>query len=256
MKRKYALQCLTIASLSLPLAVGCGGNSSTTAENTAAPTGAAASTSNQATAASSTSTAAQPTVFDGAGTEPAQAVAIFLDSLRRGDETAANAVLTSKSREEIAKTNRVLQPLGTPEGQFKIGRMSYPYSDSTDVALVECIWTEPAQGSEPEVSIDIVCEVHKESEGWRISGMVVSLTGTEETVVLDFEDAGSLEATIEAATSQPPAQSTANTAPANAANQAPYGSLPQLPSFPQGAGGSTGVDQIALPPLNDSPIRR
>jgi len=254
MKRTYALHCLTVAALSLPLAVGCGGNTTTTADITAAPTGAAASASSQATVAASDVTAAQPTVVDGAGTEPAQAVAIFLDSLRRGDETAANAVLTSKSREEIAKTNRVLQPLGTPEGKFKIGRLSFPYSDSSDVALVECIWTEPEQGGEPEVSIDIVCEVHKESEGWRIAGMVVSLTGTEETVVLDFEDAGSLESTIEAATSQPPAQSTANTA--NATNQTPYGNLPELPSFPQGSGGSTGVDQIALPPLNDSPIRR
>ncbi len=252
MKRKYALHCLTIAALSLPFAVGCGGNSTTTADNTAAPTGAAASTSNQATAA----TAAQPIVVDGAGTEPAQAVAIFLDSLRRGDETAANAVLTAKSREEIAKTNRVLQPLGTPEGQFKIGRLSFPYSDSTDVALVECIWTEPAQAGEPEVSIDIVCEVHKESEGWRISGMVVSLTGTEESVVLDFEDAGSLEATIEAATGQPKAQATATTTPGKSTNQATYGTLPELPSFPQATGGSTGIDQIALPPLNDSPIRR
>lgn len=254
MKRADALRCLTIAALSLPLTVGCGGGStSTTADNTPAAneakSGGSAST---ATATAGTATS-RPKVVDGAGTQPAQAVAIFLDSLRRGDETSANAVLTAKSREEIAKTNRVLQPLGTPEGQFKIGRLSFPYNDVSDVALVECVWTEPAQGGDPEVSIDIVCEVHEEAEGWRISGMVVSITGTEESVVLDFEDASSLEATIEAATSAPPVQSTANTA---AGSQANYGNLPELPSFPQGAGGSAGVDQIALPPQNDSPLRR
>jgi hypothetical protein len=254
MKRSYAFRCLTIAALSLPLTVGCGGGStSTTADNTPAAGGAKTSGSESTATATAGTTTSQPKVVDGAGTEPAQAVAIFLDSLRRGDETAANAVLTTKSREEIAKTNRVLQPLGTPEGQFKIGRLSFPYSDVSDVALVECVWTEPAQAGEPEISIDIVCEVHKESEGWRISGMVVSMTGTDESVVLDFEDANSLEATIEAATSAPPAQSTANS---NAASQTNYGNLPELPSFPQGASGSAGVDQIALPPQNDSPIRR
>ncbi len=248
--KRFNFRIITTALLALPLATGCGGKpASTTADSTGS------SNTNGPTTTTAQTNAPTASVIDGAGTEPAQSVAIFLDSLRRGDETAINSVLTAKSREEIAKTNQVLQPLGTPEGEYKIGRVGFPYSDSPDVALVECTWNEPALPGKPQVSMDIVCEVHKEPEGWRISGMVFSMTGTEDTVVLDFEDANSLEATLEAATGQSaqPAQSTATT------NQSPatqnFGNLPELPTYPQGNAPATNFDQIALPPQNDS-IRR
>ncbi len=72
---------------------GCnGGTDDKAAQNTASP-------------ASNSVAPMQPVVIDGVGTEPAQAVAVFLDSLRRGDEATANGVLTSLAREQVLKTN-------------------------------------------------------------------------------------------------------------------------------------------------------
>ena len=264
----------------LPLAIGCGGSDTSTNTDTDAPGGDAPATSDSGAIAPP---AANPAtvIAEGVKTAPAQSVAVFLDSLRRGDETAANGVLTAKAREELAKTAYAIQPLGTPEGQYKIGRVGFPYAEK-DIALVECTWTEPPVGDEPATTMDIVCEVHQETEGWRISGIGVTLAGTDDALVLDFEDAASLQATIDAATGQapttspqsqngqvqpnlPPAglpsggqmatQTAQQLTPAQSAPQTspPNPALPPLPSSNEpSAGGQT---QIALPP-NNGPIRR
>ncbi len=251
----------TLALLALPLATGCGGGG---AESAAPEDGATGSAPADGQAITQPASGAAQVVADGVGTEPAQSVAVFLDSLRRGDETAANSVLTSKAQQELAKTAYVIQPLGTPEGKYEIGRVGYPYEEKT-VALVECLWTEPAAGDQPEVTMDIVCEVHLESEGWRISGIGVTIPGTEEALVLDFEDADGLQQTIDAATGQTTAtgQSSGQQVAGQQLAEQPAGGLRPvgLPAYPEQLGGGTGQQtaapqQIALPPLPDAPIQR
>lgn len=263
-RKQFFHLALTIAALSLPVAVGCGKKSST------AP--ATAQSESTAKTAGQTAGNAATVVSDGAETAPAQTVAIFLDSLRKGDERVANGVLTTLAREELAKSTWQIQPLGTPAGQYKIGRVGFPYPEKT-VALVECTWTEPPVDGNAQEVMDIVCEVHQEAEGWRISGMGVTIPGTDQALVLDFEDAASLKATIEAAFGQtPPAGESAATLPAGtqiangqAANTqaaTPAG----LPAFPQGETlpGNAAIaspalpsyPQIALPPLDNAPINR
>lgn len=249
---------LTLAALSLPIAAGCGDGSS------AAP----ATAQNEAVQASTSSIGDPSTMInDGAGTAPAQTVAIFLDSLRKGDEQAANGVLTTLARQELPKTTYQIQPLGSPAGQYKIGRVSFPYAEKT-VALVECTWTEPpVEGNAQEV-MDIVCEVHQEAEGWRISGIGVNVPGTDQALVLDFEDAASLQATIDSATGQaPPAGQPVSGAP-TAGTQVATGQQAGLPAFPTSptlpSGGAPATQgqplpsypQIALPPLDNAPINR
>ena len=109
------------------------------------------------------------------------------------------------------------------------------------MALVECQWTEPsAAGQEPDV-IDIVCEVHQEAEGWRIAGLGFKIAGTDETLVLDFENAASLQETLESATgTAAPQTQTVQAASANSAS-----GLPALPP-----------PQLASPPLYNAPIER
>ncbi len=251
---------LAIATSGLiPFALGCGSGGSPTAGTPDDSTPAAAQVAAETPQAGSSVTI----VEQGVETEAAQCVAIFLDSLRRGDERAANGVLTAKSREELAKTAYVVQPLGTPQGQYQIGRVGFPYEDKT-VALVECTWTEPPADGQEQVSMDIVCEVHQEPEGWRISGIGVSIPNTDETLVLDFEDAAALQATIDAATGQaaaqaPPASAQVAAPPAQMAPPATPGPT-GLPSYPN-AGGDIQVDdaappQIALPPQYDGSVKR
>ncbi|GAB5405364.1 MAG: hypothetical protein Aurels2KO_35950 [Aureliella sp.] len=258
---KYCSRGCRLALVALPFTVGCGGGESPTAST---------DTSNKEASQPAAQAAAAPTssqmkiVQDGASTPAAETVAIFLDSLRRGNETAANGVLTAKAREELSKTSYVIQPLGTPEGQFKIGRVSFA-DDMKDAALVECLWQEPAAAGEQPVAMDIVCEVRNESEGWRISGIAVSIPDTEETLVLDFEDAVALQQTIDQATgqSQPPAgQQTAAPTGQQATVGLPQNSplqpqgLPQQPQLQQPQQPTGGNVQIALPQLPGAPINR
>ncbi len=172
---------LACSGLLLLAAVGCGGKdtSTTTAEgqNGATPTAAAQTA----------------VVTNGASTEPGEIVALFLDSLRRGDEKAANGVLTAQAQASLAKTDYTIDPLGTPDGKYTIGRVGFVDGDTT-TGLVECVWSEPnPEAGKPPVEMEIVCEVHKEPQGWRISGMAVKMAGTEDTFVLDFEDPQSLQ---------------------------------------------------------------
>ncbi len=218
------------AVLALSMTFGCnsGTNDQTVQNGSQSPTAAAAPM--------------QPIVVNGVGTEPAQAVAVFLDSLRRGDESAANGVLTNLAREQVQKTNFQIQPPGNPDGKYEIGRVVYPYAEKTS-ALVECQWIEPGvAGQQPEV-IEIVCEASQEAEGWRISGLIFKIAGTEDTLTLDFENASSLQATLEGATATP-AQPTQT---AQAVGNAPL-SLPPPQNLPP--------PQIAFPPINNAPVNR
>jgi hypothetical protein len=222
----------TTYMLALTLAVGCNSGSNNTAQNGTAP--------NQATAA------AKPIVVDAVGTEPGQAVAVFLDSLRRGDEKTANGVLTTMARQEVQKTNYQIQPPGSPDGKYEIGRVAY-LPENSRVALVECQWTDPAPaGQKPEVT-EIVCEVHQETDGWRISGIGFKLPGVDELLTIDFENANSLNETIDAAT----AALQQNKQPTGATQaEAAQIANPAMPPLPNGQ------TQIALPPINNAPVQR
>ncbi len=255
---------------------GCGGSSSS-APGDLQPANSTASAQPNVVAPQS---GAQPTVGNAVGTEPGEVVAVFLDSLRRGDENAANAVLTALAQEELKKTDFVIQPLGTPEGTYQVGRIALLPDDKT-VALVECKWIEPSAAGAPPSELDIVCEVHQEQPGWRIAGIGVKEAGSDDTMVLDFEDGKSLQAVIEQATNPRPQQA-ANLSPAGLPQMQippqitqtlqPGSQLPasqqtftptQLPQLPSQFGTpeavsveSTSPPQIALPPLPNGPIQR
>ena len=233
---------LSTCGLLLLAAIGCNSSSQeSTATNK--PDAATAPMQNNVAQANTTP---EPVVTNGAGTEPGEIVALFLDSLRRGDENAANGVLTAQAQTELAKTDYVIQPLGTPEGSYKIGRVGFVDGD-TSVGLVECLWTEPnPELGQPPIELDIVCEVRKEPKGWRISGLAVKMSGTEETLVLDFEDAKSLQQALEQAGGKPTgAAPTTNVATQPTIGQPTIGQptigQPQLDQSP----GSQ--QQIALP---------
>lgn len=245
---------LSCCGLLVLAALGCSNSKSETAASGKAEQ-AAPQPSNVAQADSS----AQPVVTNGAGTEPGEVVALFLDSLRRGDENAANGVLTAQAQAELAKTDYVIQPLGTPEGTYKIGRVGYVDGDAS-VGLVECMWSEPnPEAGQPPIQLEIVCEVHKEEQGWRISGLAVKMSGTEETLVLDFENATSLQQALEqAGGSGAPAPSNApqSNAPQSIAvgEPNPAGGL-QMPAIqpPQGDKLALPTDPLSLP--NQSPAQ-
>lgn len=229
--------------IGLPMIVGCGGNDASSTAS-AGPQGSQASQNGMAAGATGGSQV-DPLAA------PKQTVAVFLDCLRRGDEATANSMLTTKARAELQKTAWAIQPLGTPEGKYTIGRAGFPYEDQK-VVLVECKWKEPVAANEPELNMDIVCELYEDTDGWRIAGMAVTMSGEEEALVIDFEDGTKLQEMLDLAngisnsggTSQLPPTGTVGGQPNNT-------SLPAFPEYPPAAGGT----QIALPP-NSNPVLR
>lgn len=219
---KLSIAFSALATLSI---AGCGG--SAPPSPTASDTGSAAPASTQQTTSTTTQGTGVEVVSNGVKTEPAQVVAVFLDSLRSGDEKAANGVLTMKAQQELAKTDYVMQPLGDSQGKFQIGRVVYPTPEDKTVALVESVWVDPPAADGTQQRLEIVCEVHQDPAGWGISGIGVTIPGTEQALVLDFEDGARLQATIDAATGQ--TAQTQRTVPAQTV------SSQQLPGYPAGA---------------------
>ncbi len=188
---------LACSGLLLLAAIGCGGKEAGT--QTAQTDGAApANTTATATTSTTTpgSTAPASVVENGASTEAGEVVALFLDGLRRGDEKAANGVLTTLAQESVAKTDFAIDPVGTKDGRYTIGRVVF-VDEAKSMGLVECVWSEPSPDpTQPALEMEIVCEVRKEPQGWRISGMMLKAKDKEETFVLDFEDPKSLQAAL------------------------------------------------------------
>ncbi len=230
-----------VAALSSVVA-GCGGGGAADSSTETAQSPAA--TSEPTTTPAATPQMKVNIVQNGATLPAGETVAIFLDSLRRGNEQAANAVLTLKAREELAKSMFVLQPPGAPEGRFSIGRVTFE-EGVTDVALVESTWTDPPTADSPTpVNNEIVCEVRKEDGAWRISGIALEIEGLETPLVLDFEDSAALNAAIAGAGVEPTGNPQAGATP-------PAGT--QLP--PTGTQEQGGV-QIALPQFPNQPVNR
>lgn len=236
--KSLALSLLAVASTFGACITGCGGNTSSDSGTTAAS--AATENGSQATASST-----KPESQQDRTAAPKQTVALFLDSLRRGDEVTANSMLTSKARAELEKTAWVMQPLGTPEGQYNIGRIEFPYPDQA-LALVECRWIEPATESEPELVMDVVCETYQESDGWRIAGLAVTVADEPEPLVIDFEDGARLQQMLDMANESVPATSSSQVAQPGSAGTPPTdGGLPAFPDFPAGSQSS---QEVAMPP--------
>ncbi len=231
--RSFATAALLGAS-TLSLTVGCGGSKTPDqASAEKAPAAEQQTTQTGTQAGTLADPTFQPKVVETTDSEAQKTVAMFLDSLRRGDEATANSTLTALARNELKKTNYVIQPLGTPDGQYFMGRLGYPYQDKT-VALVECQWREPATAKEPELVMDIVCEVHQEADGWKIAGMAVTVAGENEPLVIDFEDGQRLQQMLDMANGQAPAGqpvSQPNMQPGNGTQAGQIAAPGQLPSL-------------------------
>lgn len=199
-------------------AVGCGGNS--------APNSGAKSTD-------STAAVGEPNVVEPSqgGSAPAVAgnvmppnevVALFFDSMRRGDEVQTAGLLTTKAREELAKYELVVQPPGSPAATYQVGRVSFLDNDK-DSAYVESVLNEPTGNGSETKPWEIVWAMRLEAEGWKIAGFAFELSEDQPPMVVDFENGADMKAKIEGVqqpATQPATQPTTQTA------EAPTGSVP------------------------------
>ncbi len=156
----------TLVFVAAPYFAGCGNSGGTADKKTnEAPSQQVASSAPTNPSAGT----AKPTVEM---TPAAEVVAQFLDSVRRGDESTVASLLTTEAIAELNKLNIEIDPPGSPEAAFEIGKTEYT-DEEKDAAYVELAWIEPVEGSAEKKRNEALFVVRKDQVGWRIAGMVI-----------------------------------------------------------------------------------
>ncbi|MEM9368141.1 MAG: hypothetical protein AAGD07_19270 [Planctomycetota bacterium] len=121
-------------------------------------------------------------------------VSQFLDRVRRGGvENTAMQLLTRRAQSELTRIGHQIQPIGSPDARYTITRSQpAPYTEPGTSRLVHTLWTEPfvdpASGIRGEREYQVVWAVNRESDAWRISGLVLAENPEAAPIVLDFEN--------------------------------------------------------------------
>jgi len=138
-------------------------------------------------ASSGTSTASTANAHNGAAlttpSDPKEVVRLFLDSMRQGNGAQLSSLLSSLAREEIKRKELEIAPLGSPMATFQI----IEAAEQNGGMLVSSTWTEPEQPGQPPTELEVVWELRKEPDGWRICGMAVDPKNGDEIQIVDFE---------------------------------------------------------------------
>lgn len=115
--------------------------------------------------------------------DPASAVTVFLDAVRRGDDADTAAMFTPLARDKVAELGVQVAPPGSDTAKFEVGKVEYLPNDA---ARVESQWTDLAEDGKPRTD-RIMWTLRKEKEGWRVAGMAATVFPGEPAVELDFE---------------------------------------------------------------------
>ncbi len=167
MNRSIAILLVLVGTV---LPVGCGGK--------ADPEGSGNATASNRSTPVSTSASNVP---------PNEIVAMFSDSIRRGDKETTVKLITLAAREEIQRRGMTIDPPGSPEASYKIGEVRFLDQDR-DAAYVESLWIEPGTNGQPSVETEVVWAVQLEPEGWRISGLAIDMGPDAQPTLVDFEN--------------------------------------------------------------------
>lgn len=146
-----------------------------------------AATANQSPE-SSEQTVSEPTAQGAADKRgPAEAVAVFLDAVKNGQDAEANGMLTKLALEETAKLNMVVAPPGSDSASFEVGEVELLSEGDEQGAQVASKWTDLGDDGLPHTD-EIIWMLRKEPEGWRIAGMATTVFPDEPPLLLDFEN--------------------------------------------------------------------
>ncbi len=115
---------------------------------------------------------------------PAEAVSAFLDAVRSGNDKQAESMLTVAAREQIAEKNLAVSPPGSDTARFEIGEVQMLPEDRASVACTCIDQDEKGQARTDEVTWIL----RRESDGWRVGGMVATVLPDKPPTFLNFED--------------------------------------------------------------------
>jgi len=116
------------------------------------------------------------------------AVAHFLDAIRRGGDTGgAHSLLTKDACAVLESLGRTVQPIGSPDAKFVVTRSEAVEGHPTS-ALVHSTWSEPGTAAGPVETYQVVWALEWEQQAWKISGLAMEIDPTQEPMIVDFED--------------------------------------------------------------------
>ena len=120
-------------------------------------------------------------------TEPAKAtVTAFLEAIKRGDDTAARAMLTKVARAKTEELGISVAPPVASSATYTI-RESEVVGDAADIVHISTTWTDTdADGF--TTTEDIIWAVRLDPEGWRVAGMATKIFEDMPPLLLNFED--------------------------------------------------------------------
>ncbi len=106
-----------------------------------------------------------------------------MQALSQGDADTVTQLLTEKARLETQKHQLAVQPPGTAEAQYEVGKVELVEGG----AYVNSVWSEPAKDGNRQ-RYEIVWVLRSQADGWRVAGMAARIDANRELTYLNFED--------------------------------------------------------------------
>jgi hypothetical protein len=116
--------------------------------------------------------------------EPAKAVAVFLDAVCQGDDERILEMYTVRARQEATRLEESFAPKASDTAEFEVGQVEYLAEDGARVA---CTWTDLAADGKPSTR-KLLWMVRREPAGWRVAGTAIYPFPGENPVLFDFEN--------------------------------------------------------------------
>lgn len=113
----------------------------------------------------------------------------FLRALQQGNRQMVSALLTEMARTETTKFGLEVQPESVPNAAFRIVDAVYLTPEGAakeappEVAHVASLWAEDGG----EEAYEIIWVLKRQTEGWRIAAMGITIDFNQDPLLLDFE---------------------------------------------------------------------
>lgn len=123
----------------------------------------------------------------GVGTDAAKSsVVTFLEAIKRGDDAAASAMLTTVARTKTEELGLTVAPPVNPTARYEVKECEM-VGEGGDLVHVGTVWVDTDEAGR-ENNENIVWVVRLDPEGWRVVGMAMKVFDDLPPLLLNFED--------------------------------------------------------------------
>jgi len=123
----------------------------------------------------------------GPGTDAAKAAVVtFLEAIKRGDDAAAAAQLTTVARTKTEELGLAVAPPVNATARYEVKECE-AVGEGGDLVHVGTVWTDTDEAGR-DSNENIVWVVRLDPEGWRVVGMAMKVFDDLPPLLLNFED--------------------------------------------------------------------